>query len=203
MDQATTDSDGSKGFAAIPDGAEVSRIQRWTYNEYGQVLTYKDPLGSVTSYTYYSNTTTDHTRGDLSVVTNPKQQEVSYTKYNALGEWLEMLDANGVLTTRTFDDRQRLKTMRTGTSETSYDYWPTGLLKRVTLPDNSYVSYGYDDAHRLTSITDNIGNSVTYTLDNSGNRTAEEVKDPSGVLVRTLSRIPDALNRIQQVTGRE
>jgi hypothetical protein len=52
-------------------------------------------------------------------------------------------------------------------------------------------------------VTDNLGNSVTYTLDNLGNRTAEEVKDPGNVLRRALARSIDALGRVQQITGRE
>jgi YD repeat-containing protein len=67
---------------------------------------------------------------------------------------------------------------------------------------SDFVSYGYDDAHRLTSITDKQGNSITYTLDNSSNRIGESVTDPSGKLARTLTRVPDALNRIQEVIGR-
>lgn len=203
VEQATTDPNGALGFAATADSTVPSRVQQWTYNQYGQVLTYTDPRGYVTTNAYYSDTTGDHTKGDLNTVTNAKQQATTYTKYNPAGQWLEMVDANGITTSRTFDLRQRLKSVATGTALTSYDYWPTGLLKKVTLPDASSVSYGYDDAHRLTSITDGLGNSVTYTLDNSGNRTGEEVKDPSGTLTKTLARLPDALNRIQQVTGRE
>ena len=203
VEQATTDIDGSKGLAATVDSTVTARIQQWTYNQYGQVLTSKDPLNNTTTNAYYSDTTADHTKGDLNTVTNAKQQVTTFTKYNAAGQWLEMKDANGVLTTRTFDLRQRVKSVSTAGVTTSYDYWPTGLLKQVTLPDASTVSYDYDDAHRLTSITDNLGNSVTYTLDNSGNRTGEVVKDPSGGLAKTLTRVPDALNRIQQVTGRE
>jgi hypothetical protein len=41
----------------------------------------------------------------------------------------------------------------------------------------------------------------TYTLDNTGNRINEEVKDPGGVLQRSIERTFDALNRVQQVTG--
>ena len=40
-------------------------------------------------------------------------------------------------------------------------------------------------------------------LDNAGNRIAENVKDPSGNLACQLTRIPDALGRVQQVTGRQ
>lgn len=42
---------------------------------------------------------------------------------------------------------------------------------------------------------------MTYTLDNTGNRTAEEVRDPGGTLRRSIARSFDALNRVQQVTG--
>ncbi|NJN00130.1 MAG: RHS repeat protein [Aquincola sp.] len=106
-------------------------------------------------------------------------------------------------TNYTYDARQRLISSSTAGETTVYEYWPTGLLRRVTQPDGSFQAYGYDDAHRLVSVTDNLGNSVTYTLDNLGNRTTEEVKDPGNVLRRALARSIDALGRVQQVTGRE
>ncbi|MEO6278190.1 hypothetical protein [Roseateles sp.] len=204
VEQATTDANGALGLSATVDTSVPTRVQQWTYNQYGQVLTAKDPLNTTTTSTYYSDTTADHTMGDLATVTNALNQVVArYTKYNPMGQWLEMADANGVATTRTFDLRQRLKSTMTAGLTTSYDYWPTGLLKSVTMPDTSSVNYGYDDAHRLTSLTDNLGNKVTYTLDNSGNRISETVSDPGGRLAKTLTRVPDALNRIQQITGRE
>ena len=73
----------------------------------------------------------------------------------------------------------------------------------MTLPDASYVEYGYDDAHRLVSINDHLGNRIEYTLDSTGHRTAELVKDPVSALSRQLSRVMDALGRVQQATGRE
>jgi YD repeat-containing protein len=203
VEQATTDANGASGLTSTVDSTVPSRIQQWTYNSSGQMLTAKDPLDNTTTYAYYTTTTADHTLGDLSTVTNAKHQVTTYTKYNLAGQWLEMKDANDVVTTRTADLRRRLTSATTSGATTSYDYWPTGLLKQVTFPDSSNVSYGYDDAHRLISITDSIGNKITYTLDNSGNRTGEAVKDPSGRLARALTRVPDALNRIQQVTGRE
>ena len=204
VEQATMDTNGALGFSAAVDTNLPPRIQQWTYNQQGQMVTYKDPLNNTTTSTYYSDTTAEHTMGDLATVTNALNQVVArYTKYNPMGQWLEMADANGIATTRTFDLRQRLKTIAAAGLTTSYDYWPTGLLKTVTLPDTSSVNYGYDDAHRLTSVTDNLGNKVTYTLDNSGNRISENVSDPAGRLAKTLTRVPDALNRIQQISGRE
>jgi YD repeat-containing protein len=202
VEEATTDASGALGFSAAIDTGSVARVQQWTYNQYGQVLTAKDPLNNTTTYTYYSSSGADYTMGDLATVTNALNQVTRYTKYNAAGQWLEMLDVNNVSTTRTFDQRQRLKTSTTAGLTTSYDYWPTGLLKAVTLPDASSINYGYDDAHRLTSVTDNLGNKITYTLDSSGNRIGENVTDPTGRLAKALTRVPDALNRIQQVSGR-
>ncbi len=78
------------------------------------------------------------------------------------------------------------------------EYWPTGLLKKVTLPGGEYASYGYDAAHRLTSITDSVGNHVDYTLDTMGNRSAESIYDPSSSLRRTHTRVFNTLSRLYQ-----
>lgn len=50
-------------------------------------------------------------------------------------------------------------------------------------------------------MSDERGNTISYTLDNVGNRVSEEIKDPGGTLQRSISRSFDALNRLQQVTG--
>lgn len=215
VERATTDANGSQGFAAVAQAGVVDRVEQWTYNEHGQVLTHDGPrtdIADTTVYTYYTDTVftgTDpnavgHTVGDLWTVTNAVGKVTTHTKYDKLGQVLEMSDPNGVVTSYTYDARQRLLTATVGGQTTTNEYWPTGLLKKVTQPDNvTYVQYSYDDAHRLTRVEDNLGNSITYTLDNMGNRTAEEIKDPGGVLKRTIGRSIDALGRVQQVTGRE
>ncbi len=200
---ATTDTNGAQGLAAARDASVAARVNHWTYNEIGQVLTWKDPLGNQTTYAYYSNSTADHTRGDLYTVTNARSQQVRYSRYNVVGQWLEMVDPNGVATTRAFDDRNRLKSVAAASLITSFEYWPTGLLKKVSFPDASEIRYGYDNAHRLTTVTDSRGNKITYTLDAAGNRRVEQMIDPAGVLARSLTRVPNALNRIEKVTGRD
>lgn len=71
----------------------------------------------------------------------------------------------------------------------------------MTRPDGYEISYGYDNARRLTSMTDNLGNSVQYTLDAAGNRVQEEVRDESGQLSRVTARVIDGFGRVAAVQG--
>lgn len=80
---------------------------------------------------------------------------------------------------------------------TRIEYYPTGLVSSMTLPDGSFTSYVYDAAHRLTDIVDAEGNSIHYTLDNAGNRIKEEVKGSDGSIKRTLSRVYNQLGQLQ------
>jgi YD repeat-containing protein len=201
VEQATTDLDGHLGFNAVLQAGVPNRQWSWNYNATGQVLKATDPLNHTTNYAYYTDTTADHTVGDLLSVTNALSKVTRFTRYNKTGQALQTIDANSVITDYTYDERQRLKSVTTDSKTTSYDYWPTGLLKQVTLADHSYLYYSYDDAHRLTGIQDSNGNSITYTLDNAGNRIHEEVKDQSGNLKRQIGRAFDPLGRVLQTTG--
>ena len=187
-------------------------MQSWTYNQFGQVLTAKGPrtdVNDTTRYSYYNDTAfagsdpsaVGHTLGDLQTMTDARGNVTNYAKYNKLGQLLEMVDPNMVVSTFNYDLRQRLTSASVGGQTTRYDYWFTGLLKQVTRPDQSFVSYEYDAAHRLRALQDNFGSRIEYTLDNAGNRVAENVNDPRGLLRRQLTRVMDALGRVQQTTG--
>jgi YD repeat-containing protein len=106
-----------------------------------------------------------------------------------------------MVTTLSYDARERLTSRNVGGELTNYDYDNAGQLKKVTLPDASFLSYSYDAAHRLTSVSDNLGNSIAYTLDAMGNRTLEQVLDPAESLVQTRSRVFNHLNRLFQEIG--
>nr|WP_297388755.1 hypothetical protein [uncultured Roseateles sp.] len=204
VEQATTDDTGAQGFDATLQSGVPARTTSWTYDATGQVLTETDPRGKVVvTNEYYTDTTAEHTKGDLKSSMNSAGHLTQFPRYNAYGKPLEVIDANMVSTTYAYDARQRLTSVSTGGSTTSYEYWPTGLLKKTTQPDGAVVTYEYDDAHRLTAVADGQGNRIEYTLDQSGNRTAEVAKDPQSTLKRSMSRVFDALGRAQQTTGRE
>ena len=214
-DQATTDATGALGLSATVTG--VARKWSFTYNQFGQLLTETAPkqsatdsLSHATTYTYYSDTSmtsnAGHTIGDLQSLMNPLGQVTTFTSYDGAGRLLSSTDANGAVTTQTYWPRGWIKTQTvtplTGaTQTTSYAYYPTGLLQTVTMPDNSTLNYAYDAAHRLTDITDAAGNKMHYVLDNLGNRTSEQVSDASGNLASSITRVFDALNRVQTQTG--
>jgi YD repeat-containing protein len=201
--QATTDTDGSTGFSATPSGAP--RTSTYTYNANGSLLSVDGPrtdVSDITSYAYYGNDDADPgKRGNVRTITNAAGHQTSFTAYNAHGQPLTIVDANGLTTTLTYDARQRLRTRKEGNEVTSYDYDNLGQLRRVTLPDGSFLSYAYDAAHRLTSIEDNLGNRIVYTLDAMGNRTLEEVRDPTNQLAQTRSRVISNLNRVFRELG--
>jgi len=147
-------------------------------------------------------------RGQLSTMVNALGQTTTYNRYNHHGQVEQMTDANGLVTTNSYDLRQRLLSRTVSgagltAQVTSLTYDNAGQVTQLKLPDNSRLSYTYDAAHRLTDIQDTLGNKVHYTLDASGNRIKEDTKDPSGVLAKTLTRSYDALNRLQTVTGVE
>ena len=199
----TYDASGNELTKTITDTSvtpNVSRTWTYTFDSYGRMLTAKGArtdVNSTTTYTYYT-CTTGYQCGQLQTVTDALGHVTTYNSYNADGQPLTITDPNGVVTTLTYDARQRLTSRQVASETTSFTYWPTGLLKQVTLPDNGYVLYTYDAAHRLTQMSDGAGNSIQYTLDAMGNRTAENRYDPSSVLHYTHSRVINALNQLYQ-----
>jgi YD repeat-containing protein len=209
--QATSDADGSQGFSATPVGSP--RSWTYTYNANGSVLTVNGPRTDVTdltTYTYYANdaacptTNGGHAtgcRGQIQTITNALSQATSILAYDALGQPRHIVDPNGLVTAITYNARGNALTRAVDGEATTYQYDLAEQRTKVTLPDSSFLSFTYDDAHRLTQIEDNLGNRVVYTLDGMGNRTQEEVRDPSNALVQTRSRVYDNINRLFREIG--
>src|SRR5262249_28359605 len=173
-----------------------SRTWTYTCNAVGQVQTMDGPRADVTDLT-----TTTYVGGNVDTITDAANNATHYSNYDAHGRVQTITDPNGLVTTMTYDPRGRLQTSSAGAELTRYDYDGVGNLTKLSLPDGSFLSYGYDSAQRLTSITDSLGNSVAYTLDNGGNRTKEDTKDPVGALAQTMSRVFDGLSRVKELHG--
>jgi YD repeat-containing protein len=113
----------------------VSRTWTYTYNSYGRVLTANGPrtdVNDTTTFTYYTCATGSQC-GQIQTITDALGHVWSYNSYNAFGQPLTITDPNGVLTTLAYDARLRLTSRSTVGETTGFSYYPTGLLKKVTL----------------------------------------------------------------------
>jgi len=195
------DSAGNLRTKTVTDPASgATRTWAYTYDSYGRVLTADGPRADVsdsTTYTHYTCTTGSQC-GQLDTVTDALGHVTTYNTYDTDGRPLTITDPNGTVTTLTYDARGNLKSRTVGSEITSFTYYSTGLLEQLTLPDGSSLSYAYDDAHRLTQVSDGLGNKIVYTLDAMGNRTAENGYDPSGTLHRIHTRVINTLNELYQ-----
>jgi|GEM_PF-1207402 len=214
MEQATTDSTGSNGFAAPLAPNTPARVWSYTYNEKGQVLTADGPRSDngildKTLYSYHPATTEHVRQGDLASITNAAGQTTTFTQYDPHGRVLKSTDAYGMTTLNTYHARGWLlssKRIPAGIAPdtiqaNTFEYDATGQLMKAITAQGGTITYSYDAAHRLIGITDSFGNSISYTLDAMGNRLQEQTKDPNAVLAQQVTRILDALNRVQQTTG--
>jgi YD repeat-containing protein len=196
------------------DASVPAEVVQFTYDAAGRIVTATDTLNRLTSYSYYPTTVlsgtapnqSGHTLGDLASITNPAGMVTTFDIYDPNGKLLQMTDAKGVVTRMTYTPRGWVSTVSTtapgnAARTTSYSYDAVGQMIGVSNPDGTVLSFTYDAAHRLIGATDARGNTVTYILDNVGNRIAEQIKDPSGNLQRSITRSFDALNRLQQVSG--
>ena len=141
-------------------------------------------------------------RGQVRQVTNALGHVTTSDEYDAHGHVLRMTDPNGLVTALTYTPRGWLETRDVGGEVTRFDYDGVGQIIKITRPDGSYVGFEYDAAHRLTAVVAQDGSRLTYTLDNAGNRTGDEITGPDGSYVYyTHSHTFDALGRLWQDIG--
>ncbi len=191
----------SKDCAAITARADIAslnqRASHYTYLANGLLETIDGPRTDVQDITRYSY----DIAGNVSTISNALQQITTLDNYDVHGRPQTIIDANGLITTITYDALGRRDIVTVGSEITNYDYYPNGTLNKVTLPDGSFLDYRYDDAQRLTDTYDQLGNHTRYTLSPLGNRIQTDTNDPTGALKRTQSAQYNLDNRLEKVIG--
>lgn len=179
--------------------ATAGQTRTWT-NTWSNFLlaSTKTPNGYTTSLGYDAS-------GALVSVTDPLNHLTTITTHTGGGLPEVIVDPNNVTTTLAYNARQRLVssavTTAAGVLTTKLTYDAAGNLTQTTLPDSSFIARAYDAAHRLTQLTDALGNTINFTLDALSDPTAVAIKNSNGTTTRQRSATFDALGRVLVDTG--
>lgn len=197
------------------DGTAVSATTTYQYNgPYNQISQIDGPRTDVTDTTtfeyYLDDPSEGNNRGRLKKMTNAAgiimRDNIQYTP---TGKILSEDKPNGITTNYTYyAGNDRLQTVAntdgTKTITTHMDYLASGEIKEIirnyNTADASTLTLTYDDARRLTKVTDQQGNYVEYTLDTEGNQLFEKTYDPNNVLKKLIAQVFDDYDQVDTTT---
>lgn len=120
--------------------------------------------------------------------------------YDTANNLKSLTDAANRQTTYNYDAKNQLDTVvQNSATIADYDWFADGLLKKVAYQNQTSRNYIYDDADRVTNITNNFGNnqneSYDYGYDANSNRISE-VRKENDTARRTSVYDYDALDRL-------
>ena len=197
-----------------PDGAGVSRTSSMDFSgplkQLSQIDGPRTDVSDVTHFRYYENIASEgNNRARLKEIENAAGILArSNIQYSGTRKLASEMRPNGVRLIYSYAaGNDRLESLAvegaTGTNMTRWAYLETGEVRSITTAaetsDATTMMFAYDDARRLTRITDGHGNYIEYALDTQGNRLSENIYDSNASLVKALSRTFDVYNRLDVV----
>lgn len=189
------DSHGNMLTKGLTDGVD-NRTWSWTYNSNSQVTSATDPLDHTTKWTY-------DVKGDVATEVDALGHTTTYNAYDANGRLISLTDANGLTTTYSYDTLGRMTSKKVGGLTTSYT-WDSGVnaVKQVIYPDGTALNYGFDDAHRLISVTNGWNrDKLSYTYDDNSNLTKVQALNSSTSVFYSHTYTYDSQNRMLTSDG--
>ncbi|WP_139488009.1 DNRLRE domain-containing protein [Brevibacillus dissolubilis] len=170
-----------------------------SYGTDGKLLSVTKPGNLVTTFSYTST-------GHLASVTDPAKRSVSYG-YDTQGNLVTVTDQAGYITSYTYDANHNLLTEKDARGNTTtYAYDTSDRVSSVSRPITingtrqiSTVTYAYNPAYSVTSVTDAEGRRVDYSYNANGNivQTTENPLDEANKAVVTYAY--DNNNNLTQV----
>ncbi len=192
----TYDGNGNRLTQTEKVGTTNLGTDTFTYNAFGQILTWTDKLNGVTTLTYDANgnllTSKDALNKTTTLVypaTNNKglpdsikdaRNNITKFKWNAAGLLEETEDPDAKKTNFTYDARGRIKTVTNALNHTTvYNYFDDTQRKvEMIYPNADKITYKYDIRRLLESVTDERGKLTSYTFDTAYRLT--KITDPLG-----------------------
>ena len=202
---------GTNGNGHLTGALDSNHSLSWAYDALGRVATKSQTVGGVTRSVGYA-----YTSGDLTSLTTPSGQTITYgyngnhqvssiavngtavmsgIAYEPMGGVNGWTWGNSTTTARTHDGDEKI-TRISSNGLKSYSYDNASRITGITdtSPGSSNWTYGYDSLDRLASGTN--GTIIRgWTYDPSGNRLTETGTSPSTYSVATGS------NQITGITG--
>jgi RHS repeat-associated protein len=146
----------------------LNHSTQYGYDDAGRMVSRTDPLNRITQYGYDD-------AGQLTTINyNGGAPSVSLA-YDRLGRRSSMTDGSG-LSTYDYDSLNRLTRMKHGTEVINYGYDLAGNQTALSYPSPNelFIQYFYDGAHRMTDLNDPSGFWPTqFQYDTDGNLTAK------------------------------
>lgn len=172
---------GDNGLALARTDA-LGNTERWTYNEFHQVVVETDPLGLTTYYTYDD-------RGNRTRVIGPEGATL-WLQFDGADRLVRAVDVMGAWWQWHHDPAGRM-VQRDGPDGSVRFVWDRGLLTEMIDVAGERTALGYDAQQNLASIRTPDGGVARYEFDALGRPIA--ATDPLG---KTQRRRLDRLGRV-------
>ena len=176
----------ANGYLATTQTGSHGEV-RWNYNSRGDLLSLVDQEGAMTSFVYDD-------RGLVTKKTDPRNKSSSH-KYTAAGKLKKLTDRNSKDTYFSYTDSGKLNVILYTASAVDFNYDARDNLVEM-IDSTGATTNTHDAAGRLTSHTDSNGHTVSYEYDAAGN-VITLTYPPGG---KQVKYVYDNLNRLSTVT---
>jgi RHS repeat-associated protein len=167
-----------------PRGGGSTLVQ---YDAFNRVDLVTDPDGHTTDYVYFPDNDPDNGQQDRPKTVIDACGTTTYEYFPsgaAEGRVSKVTDADGIVTTFTYDARGTIYTVTTGGFTTTYDYSKRGDLKDITDPNGIVTEHLYNARRQVTKITKGQGGTAQavtdFEYDNAGNLKSEINPEDNG-----------------------
>jgi RHS repeat-associated protein len=145
------------------------------------------------------------TKGNLAQITDQVGLISKVLSVDLAGRPTSIQNENGVNTNLAYDARDRLTTITVnpGAAQavTSLAYDLAGDVTTLTLPDGALFTYTWNDAKRLTSVSNFSNERIDYSYNFNGDVTSATTKIFTGAIHRQMNMAYDELGRLLRQVG--